>query len=67
MARIETSFFVLSDTHDYQFGGNASSKLQLPIPKVDVLLHCGDLTQVGGVPAFKKALKMLSSFDAELN
>ncbi|KAJ8064024.1 hypothetical protein OCU04_007865 [Sclerotinia nivalis] len=66
MARIETSFLVLSDTHDYQFGDNASSKLQLPVPKVDVLLHCGDLTQVGGVPAFKKALKMLSSFDAEL-
>lgn len=67
MTRMQkTTFIVLSDTHDYQFGDNASSKLQLPVPKVDVLLHCGDLTQVGGVPAFKKALKMLSNFDAEL-
>ncbi|CAD6443179.1 1b4adb85-dc5e-45e2-b5bd-51b62e649f10 [Sclerotinia trifoliorum] len=66
MARIESSFLVLSDTHDYQFGDNASSKLQLPVPKVDVLLHSGDLTQVGGVPAFKKTLKMLSNFNAEL-
>lgn len=66
MARIGTSFLVLSDTHDYQFGDNESSRLQLPVPKVDVLLHCGDLTQVGGVPAFKKALKMLGNFNAEL-
>lgn len=36
------------------------------MPKVDVLLHCGDLTQVGGTSAYKKALKMLGSFDAEL-
>ncbi|KAF7900874.1 hypothetical protein EAF00_003095 [Botryotinia globosa] len=59
MARTQaTSFIALSDTHDYQFGDNASNKLQLPVPKVEVLLHC--------VPAFKKALKMLSNFDAEL-
>ncbi|TGO24537.1 hypothetical protein BPAE_0100g00050 [Botrytis paeoniae] len=67
MTRMQkTSFILLSDTHDYQFGDNASSKLQLLVPKVEVLLHCGDLTQVGGIPAFKKALKMLNNFDAEL-
>ena len=36
------------------------------MPKVDVVLHCGDLTQVGGISAYKKALNLLSSFDAEL-
>lgn len=36
------------------------------MPKVDVVLHCGDLTQVGGLSAYKKALKMFEQFDAEL-
>ncbi|KAF5874678.1 putative ser thr protein phosphatase family protein [Botrytis fragariae] len=67
MTRMQkASFIVLSDTHDYQFRDNASSKLQLLVPKVDVLLHCGDLTHVGGIPVFKKALKMLRNFDTEL-
>ena len=38
----------------------------MPTPKADVLLHCGDLTQVGGVSSFKKALKMLGSMEADL-
>ncbi|KAK5008033.1 hypothetical protein LTR16_005640, partial [Cryomyces antarcticus] len=40
--------------------------LRLPTPKVDVVLHCGDVTQVGGLSAYKKALRMVSSFDTEL-
>ncbi|CAF9924103.1 MAG: hypothetical protein ALECFALPRED_002683 [Alectoria fallacina] len=65
---IATRFLVISDTHNLEFGDTAdtSQPLQLPTPKVDVLLHCGDLTQVGGVSSFKKALKMLASIDAEL-
>ena len=34
--------------------------------KPDVLLHCGDLTHVGGVASFKKAINMLRTLDAEL-
>ena len=65
---IATNFLVLSDTHDFEFRATAESSrpLQLPTPPVDVLLHCGDLTQIGGVSSFKKALKMLRSIDAEL-
>lgn len=65
---IATNFLVISDTHNLEFGDTVgdSQKLRLPTPKVDVLLHCGDLTQVGGVSSFKKALKMLGSTDAEL-
>ena len=63
---IATRFLVLSDTHDIDFTAGTSQPLQLPTPKADVLLHCGDLTQVGGVASFKRALKMLGSIDAEL-
>ena len=55
------NFLVLSDTHDFDFSGTSG-----PIPSVDVLLHCGDLTNVGGVSSFQKALKMLENIDAEL-
>ena len=63
---IATRFLVLSDTHDFEFTADISQPLQLPTPKADVLLHCGDLTQVGGISSFKRALKMLGSIDAEL-
>ena len=63
---IATEFLVLSDTHDFEFSARASQLLQLPTPQADVLLHCGDLTQVGGVSSFKRSLKMLGSIDAEL-
>ena len=63
---IATRFLVLSDTHDFDFTAGTSQPLQLPTPKADVLLHCGDLTQVGGVASFKQAVKMLGSINAEL-
>ena len=67
-ATITTTFLIISDTHDFDFGDNpeASYPLRLPTPKTDVLLHCGDLTQVGGLPSFQKALNMLRSIHAEL-
>ena len=53
-----TKILVLSDTHHFEFSdkGRGSHPLQLPTPKADVLLHCADLTQVGGLSSFKKAL-----------
>ncbi len=33
--------------------------------KVDVLLHCGDMTNVGGSSSFKNVLKMLGAINAE--
>ncbi|KAL8788382.1 MAG: hypothetical protein Q9195_007340 [Heterodermia aff. obscurata] len=64
-----TTFLVISDTHNLRLDeatDDTSRPLQLPTPKADVLLHCGDLTQVGGVLSFQKALKMLGSIEAEL-
>ena len=65
---IATKFLVISDTHNLDFDGtpSGSQPLQPPVPKVDVLLHCGDLTEVGGVSCYEKALRMLGSIDAEL-
>ncbi|KAF2252760.1 hypothetical protein BU26DRAFT_587426 [Trematosphaeria pertusa] len=56
-----TSFLVLSDTHD-RWPYSVSD----PAPHADVFLHCGDLTQVGGLPSFKRAIENIKSVDAEL-
>lgn len=65
---IATKFLIISDTHNFEFDASTTTShpLQLPTPQADVLLHCGDLTHCGGVPSFKKSLKMLSSITAEL-
>ncbi|KAI9661149.1 MAG: hypothetical protein M1821_009476 [Bathelium mastoideum] len=66
MATVNTRLLILSDTHGFQFDDNADRDFRPQLPRIDVLLHCGDLTQCGGVPSFKKALRMLGSIDAEL-
>ena len=65
---ISTRFLVISDTHSFQFEDHTASSLplSLPLPKADVVLHRGDLTHCGGASSYKKALKMLGAFDAEL-
>lgn len=65
---IATRFLLISDTHNFEFEDHEeeSLPLHLPTPKADVLLHCGDLTQFGGLSCYKKALKMLSQIPAEL-
>jgi predicted phosphodiesterase len=65
---ISTRFLIISDTHNYEFDQAAahSGEFILPIPQADVLLHCGDLAEVGGVSAFKTCLEMLSTIPAEL-
>jgi hypothetical protein len=37
-----------------------------PAPAAGVFLHCGDLTQVGGLPAYQQAISDIASVDAEL-
>ncbi|KAK0657999.1 Metallo-dependent phosphatase-like protein [Cercophora newfieldiana] len=55
-----TTFLVLSDTHDDAFPDPAS------VPKVDVVLHCGDLTMIGGLSNYKKAIANINALDAEV-
>jgi len=65
---VPTKFMIISDTHNFQFGDaeKVRGKFCQPVPKVDVLLHCGDLTERGGLKAYKGVLRMLSEIDAEL-
>jgi hypothetical protein len=65
---VPTRFLVISDTHNYEFknSGWVDSPFCQPVPKCDVLLHCGDLTMVGGVPKYKRVLEMLKEIPAEL-
>ncbi|KAH7123972.1 Metallo-dependent phosphatase-like protein [Dendryphion nanum] len=58
---IGTQFLIISDTH-----GHWPYNETNPAPKVDVLVHCGDLTQIGGLPSSRKAIAQLKSIDAEI-
>ncbi|KAK6441256.1 hypothetical protein LTR95_002521 [Oleoguttula sp. CCFEE 5521] len=45
---IKTSCLIISDTHNCEIASTEEGcPLAQKLPKVDVLLHCGDLTQVG--------------------
>jgi Calcineurin-like phosphoesterase len=59
-------FMIISDTHNLEFKEGTIFPFRLPAPKVDVILHCGDITQYGGASSYKKALKMLGALNAEL-
>ena len=67
----KTTFLVMSDTHNLETAEvnpeDCPLANRLQVPKVDVLLHCGDLTQVGGLSAYKKAIRLISSYDAEVS
>lgn len=52
---------VISDTHStWPYTPDS------PAPPCDILIHCGDLTQIGGLPAYKKAMQDIQTVDAEL-
>ena len=62
----KTIVMIISDTHNLEFKEGTSFPFRLPAPKVDVVLHCGDITQFGGASSYKKALKLLGALNAEL-
>ncbi|KAH3983681.1 hypothetical protein HBI56_076230 [Parastagonospora nodorum] len=67
--RIKTRFLIISDTHSAA-PGQVTRKTDVvasaPLPKADVLLHCGDLTMVGHLSEYDKTLNMLETIDADL-
>ena len=64
---VNTRFLVISDTHNFESEeASGRSPFEQPLPRVDVLLHCGDLTHCGGSSSYRKALKLLGTFDAKL-
>lgn len=61
-----TRFMCISDTHGLKLDDNKQYPFSLPLPRVDVVLHAGDLTQCGSPRPLKDALEMLGQLDAEL-
>ncbi|KAH0591748.1 hypothetical protein MHUMG1_10513 [Metarhizium humberi] len=60
MTQQQIRFLVLSDTHDDAFPVPAS------LPAVDVVIHCGDLTMIGGLSNYRRALDSLAACPAEI-
>lgn len=68
VAHVKTRFLIISDTHssDPKQNDQSDAPFRLPLPKADVLLHCGDLTMIGLLDEYERTLDMLDSIDAEL-
>jgi len=68
-SNVKTRFLIISDTHTASpndNGGDNGIAFRPPLPKTDVLLHCGDLTMVGLLHEYEKTLDMLEGIDADL-
>jgi predicted phosphodiesterase len=57
----KTRLLVISDTHGLEF--TAENR---PRQHVDVVIHCGDLTEESKLHEFRSAVRLLSSLDAPL-
>lgn len=57
---------IVSDTHDTAFPSLESVLPKHDDKKIDVLLHCGDLTMIGGLSNYRKAIGHLLAVPAEL-
>lgn len=59
MSDIKTSFFILSDTHGKPWS-------DIPNTPVDVVIHCGDLTEESKLEEFRVSLALLRRISAPL-
>lgn len=63
----KTRIMIISDTHSASLWPKEStSAFREGIPDVDVLLHCGDMTEEGLIEAYEKTFEMMSQIKAEL-
>lgn len=64
---VRVRLLVISDTHTEPLAPpDARHAFRRPLPKADVLLHCGDLTMNGEHQEYQQTIEMLSKIDAEL-
>jgi predicted MPP superfamily phosphohydrolase len=64
---IKTSILILSDTHTTPLQPLTSPHpFRHPLPQVDLLIHCGDLTTKGLLSEYEETLHLLSSIDAKV-
>ncbi|KAK4507155.1 hypothetical protein PRZ48_000889 [Zasmidium cellare] len=69
MATVKTRVLIISDTHcaplaEQDEGRQPFAPFKAPLPKADVLIHCGDLTMTGLEKEYHKTLDMLAQIDA---
>lgn len=62
MSTVTTSILILSDTHGMTFGPDWVK----PSRKVDVAIHCGDITQESKLDEFMTGITLLKDIDASL-
>ncbi|KAI4177422.1 MAG: hypothetical protein LQ343_000403 [Gyalolechia ehrenbergii] len=65
---VKTSFLIISDTHSARLFPSDDSEhaYRSPFPPADVLLHAGDLTNLGYINEYEAIFKMLAAAEAEL-
>ena len=71
---IPTRILIISDTHnkiplppdDEAVSSCIYKPFGCPLPKADVLIHCGDLTMNGRDAEHENAIKLINSIDADL-
>ncbi|MCJ1472168.1 hypothetical protein MMC13_000815 [Lambiella insularis] len=65
---IKTRFCIISDTHATPLLPplDSSHPYRQPLPPADVLLHAGDLSEVGSLEEYQVTIDVLKSCDAEL-
>ncbi|KAF2811913.1 uncharacterized protein BDZ99DRAFT_361846, partial [Mytilinidion resinicola] len=60
-------FLILSDTHDLTLETESNkTSLGQPFPEIEVLLHCGDLTEICSLEGLRRAVDLISAIPAEL-
>lgn len=69
MATLKTRILIISDTHCAALTKDGHYRLtepafRLPLPKADLLIHCGDLTMTGKMEEYHNSLDMLKQIDA---
>ncbi|KAI9797645.1 MAG: hypothetical protein M1835_007393 [Candelina submexicana] len=65
---IKTRLTIISDTHSHPLFStdDASHAFRHPLPRADVLLHCGDLTSTGKIDEHQRTFSLVKSAEAEL-
>jgi len=67
-ATIKTRLLIISDNHTRlpEPATNTKVAYREPLPSVDILLHCGDLTHQGALKEHERTFSLLKNADAEL-
>lgn len=64
---VKTRICIISDTHSQSPypADDASHRFREPLPKADILLHCGDLTYTGDINEHEQTLAVVQNVEAE--